>query len=257
MKKILIVEDDNSIRENLAELLELNNFDVYTASNGESGIMMAKEILPILILCDIMMPGKDGYVVKEELHKNEKTELIPFIFLTAKSEIKDIRKGMILGADDYIVKPYEKKELLDSIFRRIEKNEKLKKHLIKEQNFGDKKNTKSKFSIDDKIIVTVNNEPKLINLKNIIFIKADRNYTNVFSEGEKRIMVRKLIKNWEEILPSHNFIRINQSIIINLEYVKKIEKLSNRSFILKLRNIENPFTVSQRYTSKIKIRFQV
>jgi len=257
MKKILVVEDDPTIRENLEELLILSEFDVYTAPNGEEGIKTAAEILPALILCDIMMPGIDGYAVKEALLQKEETATIPFIFLTAKSGMKEIRKGMILVADDYIMKPYESKELVDSILKRIEKFEDLRKSIIKKEKSEEEKNSFNKTLSNNKILITVDKEPKFINLKTIIFIKSDGNYSKVFTEGENKMVVRKLIKNWEEILPENNFIRINQSTIINLDFLQNIEKLSNRSFIMKLKNIENPFVVSQRYTSKIKSKFQV
>ncbi|MCF6268185.1 MAG: response regulator [Melioribacteraceae bacterium] len=255
MKKILVIEDDLSIRENLNELLTLSEFDVYTAPNGEEGIKMASEVLPALILCDVMMPGKDGYAVKEELYKNEATASIPFIFLSAKSEFREIRKGMILGADDYIIKPYDSKELIESILKRIEKIEFFKKSIVENEKI--EKVNSDKLLSDDRILITVDKKPKFIILKTIVFIKANGNYSKVVLEGDNILMVRKLIKNWEEILPESNFIRINQSEIINLDFLQNIERLSNRSFIMKLKNNDNSFIVSQRYTSKIKSKFQV
>ena len=111
MKKILLIEDDVVLRENTAELLELSNYDVIAASNGKIGVELAKTSLPNIIICDIMMPELDGYGVLEALAKNKKTKHIPFIFLSAKTERKDVRKGMDLGADDYITKPFEKMNL--------------------------------------------------------------------------------------------------------------------------------------------------
>ncbi len=257
MKKILIIEDDFSIRENLEELLRLSEFDVYTAPNGKEGIKMASDILPTLILCDIMMPGIDGYAVKEVLQEKEDTASIPFIFLTAKSETKEIRKGMILGADDYIIKPYESKELIDSIYKRIEKIEDLKNSIIKKEKNVKVEIVADNFLSKDRILVTVNKEPKFITIKNIVYITAAGNYSKVVLEDKTYVMVRKLIKNWEEILPESSFIRINQSTIINLDSLQSIERLSNRSFIMKLKDNDNSFIVSQRYTSKIKSKFQV
>jgi CheY-like chemotaxis protein len=94
MKKILIIEDDQTMRENTAEILELAQFKVFTAPNGKIGSMMAKEVKPDLIICDIMMPELDGYGVLHVLAKDPKTASIPFIFLTAKAEKSEIRKGM-------------------------------------------------------------------------------------------------------------------------------------------------------------------
>jgi CRP-like cAMP-binding protein/FixJ family two-component response regulator len=122
-KTILIIEDSLEVRENTAELLELAGYHVLTASNGKEGVSAAQQYHPDLILCDIMMPILDGYGVLHLLGKHIETARIPFIFLTAKSERSDIRRGMELGADDYIVKPYNDTELLKSIEARIKKAE--------------------------------------------------------------------------------------------------------------------------------------
>ena len=122
-KKILLIEDDETVRENTAELLELANYQVQTAVNGKQGIRVATSEMPDLIVCDIMMPEADGYHVIEELSKNANTSSIPFVFLSAKTDHKDIRKGMNLGADDYLTKPFEEEELITAIESRIAKTE--------------------------------------------------------------------------------------------------------------------------------------
>ncbi len=121
MKKILLIEDDAVLRENTAELLELSNYNVFTASDGKKGVASAIENLPDIVVCDIMMPELDGYGVLENLSKNASTKYIPFIFLSAKTERKDVRKGMDLGADDYITKPFSEEELVSAIESRIAK----------------------------------------------------------------------------------------------------------------------------------------
>jgi CRP-like cAMP-binding protein len=121
MKKILVIDDNTEIRENIAELLMLGNYEVITAPNGKIGVELALKHLPDLIVCDIMMPELDGYGVLHLLKKNHPAEDIPFIFLTAKSERIDFRKGMELGADDYVTKPFEDLELLRAIEVRLKK----------------------------------------------------------------------------------------------------------------------------------------
>lgn len=121
MKKVLLIEDDTILRENTAELLELSDYEVVTASNGRLGVNAAIEHSPDIIVCDIMMPELDGYGVLENLSKNNQTKYIPFIFLSAKTERQDVRKGMDLGADDYITKPFEEEELISAIESRIAK----------------------------------------------------------------------------------------------------------------------------------------
>ncbi|MBI1307366.1 MAG: response regulator [Bacteroidetes bacterium] len=120
-KRILVIEDNNEIRENLAEILELDGYEVLTAIDGKAGAQKAQEELPDLILCDIMMPNLDGYGVLHILSRNEATLRIPFIFLTAKAEKGDIRKGMSLGADDYIVKPFDETDLLTTVENKLRK----------------------------------------------------------------------------------------------------------------------------------------
>lgn len=120
-KKILVIEDDNAIRENIIEILEMALYTVFNASNGKTGVEMALEHLPDIILCDIMMPELDGYGVLYILSKNPQTSGIPFIFLSAKTDHADLRKGMGMGADDYLTKPFDDMELLNAIDIRLKK----------------------------------------------------------------------------------------------------------------------------------------
>ena len=122
MKSVLIIEDNNDIRENTAEILELAGYKTFTAENGKKGVDIAAREKPAVIVCDIMMPELDGYGVLHLLRKNVETQNIPFIFLTAKTERSDFRKGMEMGADDYITKPFEDIELLNAIEVRIKKS---------------------------------------------------------------------------------------------------------------------------------------
>lgn len=129
MKNILLIEDDRALRENTQELLELSGYSVITAPNGRIGINSAKECLPDIIICDIMMPEVDGYGVLEALTSHPGTKHIPFIFLSAKTEHKEVRKGMDLGADDYLTKPFEEEDLISAVESRLAKAEILSKML--------------------------------------------------------------------------------------------------------------------------------
>jgi CRP/FNR family cyclic AMP-dependent transcriptional regulator len=130
MKTVLLIEDNSDIRENMAEILELSGYIAITAEDGRRGVSVAIERIPDIIVCDIMMPELDGYGVIHMLQKKPTTQHIPFIFLTAKAERAEIRKGMELGADDYLTKPFNGTELLNAIEGRIRKNELLKKGVI-------------------------------------------------------------------------------------------------------------------------------
>jgi len=122
MKKILVIEDNQAILENTAEILELSKYQVVTASNGTLGIEKALATHPDLILCDIIMPGLNGYDVLHQLHKSPALKQTPFIFLTAKTEKRDINKGIELGADDYISKPFSATELLQAVNKKLQAN---------------------------------------------------------------------------------------------------------------------------------------
>ncbi|GAA4296145.1 response regulator [Aestuariibaculum suncheonense] len=121
MKTVLLIEDDNVLRENTAELLELSNYKVITAANGKTGVELAKKHHPNVIICDIMMPVLDGFGALEALSKHKTTKHIPFIFLSAKTEHQDIRKGMNLGADDYLTKPFTEDDIVCAIESRLAK----------------------------------------------------------------------------------------------------------------------------------------
>ena len=124
MKKVLIIDDDKSIRESTQELLEIVGYDVKVAEDGAKGIKLASDFTPDIIICDISMPGLDGYSILKELSKDSVTSVIPFIFLTAKTEMSDLKFGMQIGADDYICKPFSSNELINSIELRLKKKRK-------------------------------------------------------------------------------------------------------------------------------------
>lgn len=121
MKKILVIEDEESLRQNIADLLTLEDFKVVVAENGVTGIQIAESEIPDLVICDVMMPKLDGYGVLEKLRQNPLLSTIPFIFLTAKASGLDFRQGMELGADDYLSKPFSSKDLLGAITSKLRK----------------------------------------------------------------------------------------------------------------------------------------
>ncbi len=126
MAKILVIEDEESVRSNILRLLTFEDFEVVGAANGAIGLQLAKEQQPDLIICDVMMPELDGYGVLNALRQDDNTATIPFIFLTAKAAKEDLRQGMELGANDYLNKPFTRDELLKTVRTQLEKQEKYK-----------------------------------------------------------------------------------------------------------------------------------
>lgn len=182
MRKILIIEDNKDVRENMADILELANYEVHTAPDGEVGVVTAIEIKPDLIVCDIMMPKLDGYEVLKILNNSEETAGIPFIFLTAKSEKTEVRKGMNLGADDYLTKPFEEHELIEAIECRIKKNEFLHKKVRKDVSGI------HQFLEDASDFLNIDNISKKYNQKNyekkdFLFMEGDAAHTLYFVQS--------------------------------------------------------------------------
>ena len=169
---ILIIEDNDDMRENTAEILELANYKVITAANGKEGVESAKAHRPDLILCDIMMPEMDGYGVLRILENTEGMFGIPFIFLTAKSEKRDFRKAMDMGADDYLTKPFEGDDLLKVVDARLKKSRMMKK------KFNNNLEGLNDFlqhvqSLKEITLLSEHKTAKKIRNKDIIFLEGD------------------------------------------------------------------------------------
>lgn len=120
-KTILLIEDDETLSQNVTELLSISDYDVLTAKDGRQGVNIARKELPDLIICDIMMPELDGYGVYEILRRNRDTRTIPFIFMSVMADPHEVRRGMNMGADDYLTKPFEEQDLLEAIRNRLAK----------------------------------------------------------------------------------------------------------------------------------------
>jgi len=250
---ILLIEDDPGVLENLKVLLIQEKYNVITAVDGYEGVVEAKKHIPDLIICDILMPKMNGYEVLKTLSIDSRTDTIPFLFLTAKTDIGDIRKGMGLGADDYLIKPYDIDELLNAIDIRLNKFLKIKGNQL--DHLEEKTNEKGQLSENERIFLTVNNKPQFIKIKLITHIVAERQYTNLVLEDGTKILIRKSLSYWENILPDTLFVRIHRSIIINLDYVLKVEKWFKNSYKVILKDTYGCFIMSRRYASKLKNQF--
>jgi DNA-binding LytR/AlgR family response regulator len=250
MKKILVIEDEKPVRIGIKDLLEIKGYIVFVAESGVEGLKLVNENSPDLIICDIKMPNMNGYEVIKRLNKDESLSLIPFIFLTAKADMADLRYGMNLGADDYIIKPFKAADLYKAIEVRLNKNAKAKKSSPKIQSQAEEGEQKK--NIEEHLFFTENNKPQFVKIHDIECITAFNEYTNVYINNSKKIVIRKSLREWESILPDTLFIRIHRSTIINFEHVDRIEKFYTRSYMVYLKNIKQPFVISQRYLTKLK-----
>jgi DNA-binding LytR/AlgR family response regulator len=248
MKKILVIEDDLSIQQVITDVLENEGYNIFTAQNGKLGINLAKEIKPDLIICDVMMPVVNGYEVLSQLLKDKETSLIPFIFLSAKVEKDNIRYGIELGADDYLTKPFKIDELLNAVEIRFKKKELFLEHL----KVNNENSTEENLGQDGYLALKQNGQPKIIKVDSITCITAFADYSNVFTSDGSKIVVRRLLKEWEKLLPGNIFLRIHRSTIININAVSKIENWFNNSLSVHLKNIDRRFIISRRQSAKFK-----
>jgi CRP/FNR family transcriptional regulator, cyclic AMP receptor protein len=191
MKTILVIEDNEDIRENVDEILTLSNYKVLTAPNGKEGIEIAQQQHPDIIICDIMMPGIDGYGVLHVLHKDPETQSIPFIFLTSKSERSDFRTAMELGADDYITKPFAGNELLNAIESRFRKTEIIKKSLTPDLNGL------------NELMQTVNDKRSLEELANESNINEYKKRQVIYKEGNHPHYLYYILKGKVKTYKTH------------------------------------------------------
>lgn len=197
-KTILIIEDNDDIRESSVEILELADYEVLQASNGKVGVDLAQRHLPDMILCDIMMPELDGYGVLYLLSKNPETSNIPFIFLTAKAERADMRKGMEMGADDYLTKPFDDMELLNTIESRFQKRKKQEAFYSKSlETLGMLANQGQGLSELKKIIAE--RKIKQVKKKQIIYYEGD-NVLGVYLILTGRVKTIKLSEDGRELV---------------------------------------------------------
>ncbi len=191
MKKILLIEDNLEVRENTSEILSLANYDVITAENGKIGVELAQSERPDLIICDIMMPELDGYGVLHILSKSEATAAIPFIFLTAKTEKIDIRKGMNLGADDYLTKPFDDTDLLNAIEARFRKSDMQQKHYE---------------STPEGLDNFIRDAQKILHIKDLAKdrkVKLFKKKSEIFSEGDMPLYVFFIKSGNIKVFKSH------------------------------------------------------
>lgn len=250
--KLLLIEDEPDLADNIKNILELNEFDVTTARDGEEGIKLAAQIVPDIIISDILMPKKTGYEVLEQLSKDEKTSHIPFIFLTAKVEQRDLRKGMELGADDYLFKPFHSRELLSAIKARLKRVSSFKTKSIKTK---DEKG--NRYTQDDNIILSINQNTNILKVNKINYIIAERQYSKVIITDGKSVLLRKSLLYWESILPTNLFIRIHRNTIVNVQEVKSISKKTDGNYKAIMKSGKIEFEISRRYMKKIRDLFLV
>jgi CRP-like cAMP-binding protein/CheY-like chemotaxis protein len=233
-KCILIIEDNNDIRESTAEILELTGYTVLQAINGKAGVDMALQHKPDLILCDIMMPELDGYGVLYLLSKNAETDAIPFIFLTAKAERVDFRKGMEMGADDYLTKPFDEIELLNAIESRFTKKEKLQAWFSRSlQNLEHLAGTSKNGAAELKALIA-SRKIRQIKKKQVLYYDGDTPQ-GVYIVLDGSIKTLKLAEDGRELMTglykTDDYLGIN-SLLLNAPFTDTAEAMEDTAVCL-------------------------
>jgi DNA-binding LytR/AlgR family response regulator len=209
-----------------------------------------KELIPDMVLCDIMMPKVDGYEVFNQVKEILEKRMIPFVYLTAKSTLSDMRAGMSLGADDYITKPFRAKDLLQAVETRLQKFNELKKPEEETPK------TESRKSKEDNIMISEQGKPVFVKIGNIVALEAESEYTRIVTKTGQKHMIRRLLKEFENNMP-HSFKRIHRSYIVNFDYVEDIDNYGGRSFVLYIKDLDRKYIVSERYSAKLRHEFGV
>lgn len=248
MDKILVIEDDKILAENIGLLLESEGYEVSIANNGVKGLESIERTIPDLIICDINMPKMDGFEFKEKLNKSRKTFDIPLLFLTAKTLISELRHGMLLGADDYIFKPYDSDELINIIKLRLERRKITEEKLI--FNFVEKNRINR---LEDTFLVKGQNKSRMVRISEIKLILADIQYSQIILSNNKKFVMRVSLNEWESKLPVELFKRVHKSTIVNLNFVESHYSDGDKYF-LKLIDWEESVAVSRRKYFLLKMK---
>lgn len=245
MTRILVIEDDEQVRLPLVDLLEANGFEVETAEDGRAGIEKARARRPELIVSDIMMPGVDGYGVFEALQADPATAVVPFVFLSAKTDPADIREGLGLGVDDYLTKPFQPQQLLDAIRTRLQKYERLSKAAttINEEN---------EF---DQIFIKDGDSCWFVEYDKLRLLESEDNYVRFFFDNEKPLISRTL-NHMEQRLPARLFFRANRKQMINLKWIKNIQPWFNGGLLVTLKDGEK-IQMSRRAAQTFKAKMGI
>lgn len=252
-KRIVLIEDNGEIAQNVSLLLRDSGYEVYSYHLGAEGLKSIIEHKPEIILCDIMLPDISGYKIFNEVKKLNKQKPPIFIFITAKTQRDDLRKGMELGADDYLTKPFTFNELMNSIKVQIKKRERIENISVNDNHVVNKKETGDVLYYDDYFFIDDKKNPGFYLLSDVVSIKSLKDYTRISLKDEKKFILRKPLSYWEKILPPEKFVRIHRQTIVNINYVEKVENISSNRYRLFMKANNETYEVSQRFRRKIKI----
>ncbi len=254
MANILLIEDNEEMRENTSEILSLAGHHVETANNGKEGVIKVQLSQPELIICDIMMPELDGFGVLQMLNRDPNTNHIPFIFLTAKADRSDVRKGMELGADDYVTKPFDDVELLAAVNTRLKKSSLLQAHNFSHPTEGFDQFIRQVKTIDELSKIDMNYKTRQYRKKDTIYSEGNMPMFLFYIEKGK-VKTIKNNKQDKELITGlykegdffgyvtlfENSVYDDEAIAMEDAWIKMIPKEDFYKLIYKNRDVTNTF----------------
>ncbi|MFH1194373.1 MAG: response regulator transcription factor [bacterium] len=253
MPKILIIEQNHEDVCGIYNLLTNAGYQTYSAVGISDGLNIAARYLPDVILCLLDEPEKEINVVRQ-LNENNSTEVIPLIIISCLGDLKHQRRIMEYGADDFILRENISNGLVNSVTMRIKKRNALKQILLEELT-GSLENSIKPKRRNDHVLVKIGTKLKIIEFSKIIYISALKEYSKIVTGDGCKIIVRKSLRNWIEILPPESFLRIHRATVINIHSIDKITKSGIRAYNVHLKNICEPFAMSQRYANIMRRTF--
>jgi len=257
---ILLVEDDPGLAAALAQFLRSQDFEVITVGDGQRGVELATSVNPSLILCDLDLPKMDGFEVLTTLQTNPSLWDTPFLFITGRGHLKDIRAGMNLGADDYLVKPVPPEDLLTAIQTRLRlRNQRASQRpglTVDNPPTGDGEEDESPNIESGLIFLRSSKGKQRVAIQDIEWIAAYGEYSRVVWGGTEGVLIRKSLKSWESELPTESFLRVHRNTIINLRRLERVEKGASAEMLAFLIGRPVPIEVSLRKVAVLNRRLK-
>ncbi len=245
-EKILIISNDYEYITRISSVLLDNGYVIFPISDVGNFLEYADRIIPDLFICDDRINNANGLDVVKKIISNERLLDIPVLYSTEKRSVIHIRKIALAGADSFIFKDSSEEEFLFLIETRLRKH-------IKNKNCT----PNNKLAYNKRIIIDTPSETKIIKLSDIVGIKAEDIYSQVFLIDGKKNLIRRSLKEWESILPDDEFIRISRKYIVNLNHIEKIARQKSTSYILKVLSLSEFWEVSRRYSVNLKEKIDV
>lgn len=257
---ILLIEDDSALAAALGQFLRGQGFEVITVSDGLRGVEIATSTRPNLILCDLDLPKMDGFGVLAVLQTNPDLWDTPFLFITGRGHLKDIRAGMNLGADDYLVKPVPPEDLLTAIQTRLRIYHRRGKSRAGSLEHRSQTTARDEDEATEaqsgSIFLRTPVGRQRVAMTEIEWIAAYGEYSRVIWGGTEGVLVRKTMKSWEAELPGDVFLRVHRNAILNLNRLVRVEKVDATVMRAYLQGRPDPIEVSLRKTAVLNRRLK-